>query len=92
MKKALPTHEDVLISQRNAQQVVGNREIEQAFEDLKGAYLKKWAETAPAEGEQRELLYRGYKTVADVWTILQRKAHSAHVRDLKAEAEAKANG
>lgn len=91
-KKALLSLEDVVISQRNAQRIVGDPDIGQAFDDLKETYLSGWMKTAPAEVDKRELLYRGYKTVADVWEILQRKAQSAHVRDLKAAAEAKANG
>lgn len=84
--------DDVLISQREAQRVVGDAAIREAFEDLKQGYLDAWSRTKPDEAAKRELAYMHFKAVADVWGALERKAQSAHVRDLKAKAEEKGNG
>lgn len=86
-KTVAPTLEMVQISQRNAQRIVGDAEIAQAFEELKETYLAAWTLTKPIEGEKRELLYLGYKAVSDVWAVLQRKAQGARVRDLKDATE-----
>ena len=42
-----------------------------------------WANTQGDEAEKRELAYMNFKAVADVFATLQRRASSAHVRDLK---------
>lgn len=82
--------EDVVISQRDAQRVVGDPAIREAFEGLKDHYREAWEKTKPDEAARRELAYTHFKAVADVWAALERKAQAAHVRDLKQEAEGKA--
>lgn len=83
--------EDVVISQREAQRIVGDKEIADAFRAIQDGYLAIWARTKPDETGKRELAYQHFKAVADVWAALERKAQAAHMRDLK-EAEGKPNG
>lgn len=84
-KNTIATTEELLLSQRTAQRLVGDPEIAAAFDVMKESYIQRWTKTTPAEKEERELAYAHYKAVADVWAHLQRLAKSAHVRDLKAE-------
>ena len=92
-KNTIATGDDLLLSQRTAQRLVGDPEIISAFEQVRDAYLDIWAKTTPTEAEKRELAYCHYKAVSDVMAVLQRRAKSAHVRDLKDEAEkAQPNG
>ena len=90
-KKVALSKEDMLISQRAAQRLVGDPEIISAFEEVRDAYIAIWEKTLPAESEKRELAYRNYKAVSDVLATLQRRANSAHVRDIK-ESQDKPNG
>ena len=89
-KKVARTPDDVVLSQRQAQRLVGDPEVAATFEELKEGYIGLWSRTAPDESEKREMWYRHYKAIADVWAALGRKAQAAHVRDLKQEAEGKA--
>lgn len=75
----------MVISQREAQRIVGDKDFAATFEALKYGYMAAWANTAPAESEKRELAYQHFKVVSDVWAALMQKAQAAHVRDLKAE-------
>jgi len=84
-KKKVATTEELLFSQRACQRLVADPEIATAFEEVRDSYLAAWAGTLPTETEKRELAYQHYKAVADVWAAIQRKARSAHVRDLKEE-------
>lgn len=79
--------EDVVLSQREAQRVVAEVAIRDAFEEMKDHYREVWEKTLPADHERREMAYRYLKVVADIWGALERKAHSARVRDLKAAQE-----
>lgn len=87
-KKVAKSQEDMVISQRDAQRLVADKEIAEAFEAIKDGYIAAWSKTKPAETELRELAYQHFKAVSDVWAALQAKAHSAHVRDLNSAAEA----
>lgn len=80
-KKVAKTQEDVLLSQRDAQRLVGDPLIAETFEQLQEGYKSAWAKTLPEQGELRERAYAHYKAVADVWALLQKKAQSASVRD-----------
>lgn len=84
-KKIVANPETVIISQQACQRIVADTEIAAAFEGLQEGYLAAFASTKPGEQGKRELAYQHYKAVADVWASLQAKAHSAKVRDLKAQ-------
>lgn len=84
-KKSDKTLESVQISQRAAQRLVGDPEIRDAFDELEDAYRGLWEKTTPVETEKRELAYFAFKAVKDVRAILDRRAKSAHVRDIKAQ-------
>lgn len=73
--------EHMLLSEREAQQIVGNPEIAATFERIRDGYIAGWKKTTPQEVEKRELAYACYKAVSDVWGELQRKAMSAATRD-----------
>lgn len=92
-KKIAISAEDMLISQRDAQRLVGDREIAAAFEGLQAGYLEAFANTKPDEAGKRELAYQHYNAVTRVWGALVKKAQNVHVRDLKdAAAKGDANG
>lgn len=84
---ARPT-EDVVISQRAAQRIVGDAEIISAFEEVGNAYLAQLANSAPLEGEKRNVAYYSYKAIRDVFGCLEQRANRAYARDLKAAQEA----
>ncbi len=91
-KKSVANAEDMLISQRAAQRLMGDPEIISAFDELSDAYLGIFTKTTPKQREERELAYQGYKAVEDLRAVLQRRANSAKVRDLKDQAEGSGNG
>lgn len=89
-KKCLAkTKEQVEISQRAAQRLLGDTEIVSAFDELEDAYMAAWANTTPGDAGLREVAYFGMKAVKDVRAVLLRSARSAQVRDTK---ERLANG
>ena len=83
-KRLAQKPDDMVISQRDAQRLVGEPEIEAAFVLIMDGYRAAWEKTTPDEGAKRELAYTHFKAVADVWAALKRRADSARVRDLKA--------
>ena len=83
--------QDIVLEQSQAQRIVGDALIREAFEELKDGYLRLWSHTKPDEAAKRELAYVHFKAVADVWSLIERKAQGAHVRALKEAAE-KQNG
>lgn len=86
-RRVAKSPEDMVISQRDAQRLVGEKEIADAFEGLKDGYLAAFANTKPEERERREIAYAHYKAVADVWAELQRRAQGAAVRDKREALE-----
>jgi hypothetical protein len=89
-KRVVRSPEEVVLDQQQAQRLVGEPAIKEAFDALKDGYRETWEKTLPAETEKRELAYMAYKAVADVWATLERKAHGVHVRSLQERATARA--
>lgn len=88
-KSVAKSKEQVEISQRAAQRIIGDPEIASAFDELEDAYFDQWAKTTPGDAGLREVAYFGMKAVKDVRAILTKRARSAEVRDIK---ERQANG
>lgn len=82
-KKVVVSTDDVLISQRAAQRVMGDPAFLAALDEIEAAYFDRWGDTTPQETAKREVAYYGLKAVRDVRAILQTKANSASVRDKK---------
>lgn len=79
------TDETVLISQRNAQRLLGDPEFLSALDEVKKAYSGAWVRTGIAETAKREQLYHSLMAVEDVHTVLKKRAQAAKVRDRQEE-------
>ena len=85
-KRLAKSKEQVEISERAAQRLLGDTEIVSAFDELEDAYLAAWANTTPGDTGLREVAYFGFKAIKDVRALLQRRANNAKARDLKEQA------
>ena len=77
---------DVALGEREAQRLVGEQAIRDAFEAVADGFLEAWKVTKPQEAARREELYMRFIAVQDVWQALRRKAGNARKRDIEAAA------
>ena len=85
------TSDQIVISQRNAQRLLGDPDFLSALEEVKIAYSSAWIRTAVAETAKREQLYHSLMAIEDIHTVLKKRAAAAKVRDTQ-EALAKEHG
>lgn len=82
-KRVVVSAEDMLISQRAAQRLMGEPAFVAALEELEAAYFEQWGNTAPNESEKREIAYFGLRAAIAVRERIQGRARSAGFRDSK---------